>query len=54
MQHIEEGIVICGTTHSGKQGILRIFKDHFLFCGDADDINVIRNNVCLERRCCDG
>jgi hypothetical protein len=53
-QNIEEGIVICGTTHSGKHGSLRIFKDHFLFSGDAADINVVRKSVCLERRCCNG
>lgn len=50
----ENGLVICGTTHSGRQGRLHIHKDYCLFYGEESDLAAVRGGVCVERRCRNG
>lgn len=45
------GLVICGYTHSGKYGVLFIHEDYCCFKGAKDDLEAVRNGVCVERRC---
>lgn len=44
-------LVVCGYTHSGKYGVLKIYKDRCLFRGAKDDLEAVRSGVCVERRC---
>lgn len=46
-----DGLVVCGYTHSGKYGVLKINKDYCVFRGAKDDIEAVRSGVCVERRC---
>lgn len=50
----EKGLVICGTTHSGKHGFLTIHKDYCVFRGCKEDFEAVKNGVCVERRCKNG
>lgn len=48
----EGELVICGTTHSGKRGVLIIEKDTFRFEGDPEDLRFMREHSCPNRRDC--
>ena len=45
------GLVLCGTTHSGNPGRLRIAGDCCTFYGQPDDLEVVISGRCPERRC---
>lgn len=47
-------LVLCGTTHSGNHGRLRIAGDRCTFCGEPDDLAAVLSGRCPERRCCHG
>jgi len=47
-------ITINGTTVTGKPAILKIDGDTILFCGDFDDFDKARNNLCLNCQGCKG
>lgn len=44
-------LTICGETVTGKPGRLVILGDRCLFFGDPADLAMVRNGVCIERRC---
>ena len=47
-------LVLCGTTHSGNPGRLRIAGDRCIFYVEPDDLEAVLSGRCPERRCCHG
>lgn len=47
-------LVICGTTHSRRFGVLTVKSDRCVFYGEPEDLAAVLNGQCPERKCRDG